>query len=61
MSQQNKDMLKHALISLLVGAVIAFIQALLTGLLSLLNDGNFNIAGPLAGMIYYTKGRKITV
>jgi len=59
MSPENKDMIKHALISILVGAVIAFLQALLTGLLNLMQDGAFDVGAPLAGLIYYIKGRKI--
>lgn len=59
MSQENKDMLKHALISVLVGAVVAFLTALLQGILNILQDGQFNLAIPLASMLYYFKGRKI--
>jgi len=52
-------MLKHALISVLVGAVVAFLTALLQGILNMLQDGQFNLAVPLASMLYYFKGRKI--
>lgn len=59
MSQENKDMIKHAIISILVGAIIAFISALAQGILTFLHDGHFNMAAPLAGMIYYIKARKV--
>ena len=59
MSQENKDMLKHALISILVGAIIAILQGLVTLLGNFLHDGTFSLAGPLTGLIYYLKGRKI--
>lgn len=59
MSPENKAYIKHALISILVGAIIAFLSALFQGLLTLFHDGHFSLAAPLAGMIYYLKARKI--
>jgi hypothetical protein len=59
MSPENKDMLKHALISVLVGAVITILQILLTVATKYLQDNPFELAGPLSGLIYYFKGRKI--
>ena len=58
MSPENKDMLKHALISILVGATIAILQGLITLLTNYIHDGSFSLAGPIAGVIYYFKGRK---
>jgi hypothetical protein len=58
-SQENKDMIKHALISILVGAIVAFLNAIIQGLLNFMQDGTFNSAVPLASMLYYMKGRKI--
>jgi archaellum biogenesis protein FlaJ (TadC family) len=57
MSQENKDMIKHALISIAVGAVITILQVLLTMATNFLHDNPFSIAGPLSGLIYYIKGR----
>jgi hypothetical protein len=59
MSQENKDMLKHALVSVLVGAIVSFLTVLLQGLLNVLQNGQFDFAGPVSSMIYYFKGRKM--
>lgn len=61
MSPENKDMLKHAIISLFVGAVVTFFTIILEGLLGILKSGQFDFAGPISAMIYYFKGRKIVV
>jgi len=59
MSDANKLYLKHALISILVGAAIAFLTSFVDGLLVLLKDHALNFTGPIAGIIYYLKARRI--
>ncbi len=59
MTEETKNTIKHAIISILIGAVIAFVTTLLEGLLSLLKDHTFNFAGLVGGMIYYLRRREI--
>jgi hypothetical protein len=58
MSEENKDFLKHVLISIFIGAAIAFLDSLTHSLENILKDPSFHIASPLAGMIWFIKGRR---
>ena len=59
MSQENKAYLKHALISILVGAVVAAVTTILQGLLNLVKIHGVDLLGTGASMVYYLKARKI--
>jgi hypothetical protein len=59
MSEANIKYLKHALISILVGALVAFIASLLQGLLSLVKINGVDFVGTGAGMVYYLKSSKL--
>ena len=52
-SDNTKAHFKHALVSILVGAVVAFFTALFQGLLDYLKDGVFNFSGISAAIVYH--------
>lgn len=58
-SKDDKARIKRALISILVGAIVAFISELLHGLLEFLKTNDWDFTGPATAMLYYLKSRKV--
>lgn len=54
----DKKQLKQALISILVGAAIMALNAVLTGLLELLRDNQEKLIPTVTGMVYYFRNWK---
>lgn len=52
-SDNTKAHFKHALVSIIVGAAVAFFTALFQGLLDYLKDGVFNFSGVSAAIVYH--------
>lgn len=58
-TNETKSTLKQALISVIIGAAVAFIVALIEGLLGVLKSTIFNYAGVPLSMLYFLKKRVI--
>lgn len=54
----TRENLKHVMISILIGAGIAFVSSLLEGLLNLIKNIGHNLPGITAGMVWYLKSWK---
>lgn len=53
MSDENWKIFKHALVSILVGACIAFVSSLFEGVIHLLQAGGTEVVGATTGMLTY--------
>ena len=52
--------LKHALVAVLLGAMVSFVSSLLEGLLKLLQSGAFDFSGGLVSSLWYLRILKKT-
>lgn len=59
MSQEAKQLLKQALISVIIGSVVTFISALLEGLLGIFKQTIFSYSGVPISMLYFLRKRAI--
>ena len=49
----TKQTFKHALISIFIGACVAFVTTFLQSVLEWINAGEFNVSGIGASFVYY--------
>lgn len=59
MSPETKQYIKQALISILIGAAVTFITAILEGLLGLMKESIFSYFGTPISMLYFLRRRFI--
>ena len=57
-SPENREKIKRAIISVLIGAVISLITQFLQIFLDLFRDQLFDLVGSAGGMLYYLRSRK---
>lgn len=59
LSVKNKDRIRRALTSILIGAIISLITEVIQVFIAILRSELLDLASPLTGMIYYLKSRRV--
>lgn len=57
----TKEHIKHALISILIGAAVAFASSFLEGLLNMIQSGTFDVSGGLVSSLWYLRRVRVKV
>ena len=56
----TREQLRQALISIIVGACVAFLSTLFEGVITFLRDHAVDLSGTLVSMVYFLRSRKLT-